>query len=60
MIISIVGIGYVGLSLSVLISKHHEVIALDIDKNKVDLINKGISPVKDHDLELVLKQNNMI
>ncbi|MDC3144459.1 nucleotide sugar dehydrogenase [Pelagibacteraceae bacterium] len=59
MIISIVGIGYVGLSLSVLISKHHEVIALDIDKNKVGLINKGISPVKDHDLELALKQNNL-
>lgn len=59
MTFSIVGIGYVGLSLSVLISKHHKVIALDIDKDRVDLVNNGLSPVKDHDLELALKQNNL-
>ena len=57
--LTIVGTGYVGLSLSVLISSKHDVVALDIDQERVNLINKRISPIKDDDLELALKDNNL-
>ena len=42
--IAVAGTGYVGLSLSVLLSQHNEVVALDIIKEKVDMINNHISP----------------
>jgi UDPglucose 6-dehydrogenase len=45
--IAIAGTGYVGLSLAVLLSQHHEVIAYDIDDIKVDKINKRTSPIED-------------
>lgn len=45
--IAVVGIGYVGLSLAVLLSQYNEVSALDIVKEKVDMINKRISPIED-------------
>lgn len=45
--IAIVGIGYVGLSLSVLLSQQNEVVAVDILKDKVEKINKRISPIID-------------
>ena len=38
--ISVIGVGYVGLSLAVLISQKYEVIALDVDSEKINLINK--------------------
>ncbi len=50
--ITVVGLGYVGISLSVLLSDKNEVIAFDIDKNKVNMINDRISPIND---ELVIK-----
>ena len=43
--------GYVGLSLAVLLSQHHEVIALDVIKEKVDLINAGISPIHNDEIQ---------
>ena len=46
--VTIVGCGYVGLSLSTLISQFHEVIAYDIDETKVSKINDRIPPIKDH------------
>ena len=49
--ITIVGQGYVGLSLSVLLSQRHSVIAMDIDEEKVNLINKHQSPIKDKEIE---------
>lgn len=49
--ISVFGIGYVGLSLSLLLAKYHSVIAIDIDESKVANLNKGISPIKDKELE---------
>ena len=51
MIFSIVGAGYVGLSLSILISKKYRVNLIDIDQNKVDKINNKIAPIKDADIE---------
>ncbi len=49
--IAIAGTGYVGISLGLLLSKNHTVIALDIDKIKVDLINQGFSPIKDDEVQ---------
>lgn len=49
--IAIAGLGYVGLSLACLLSKHNEVTAIDIDEQRVTSINNGASPIKDPDIE---------
>tara|TARA_Y100000816_G_scaffold180541_1_gene130632 strand:- start:1214 stop:2383 length:1170 start_codon:yes stop_codon:yes gene_type:complete len=49
--ITIVGCGYVGLSLATLISQYHTVIAVDISKEKVEKINNRICPINDKDLK---------
>jgi len=53
--IAIAGIGYVGLSNGVLLSQHHEVVALDIIPDKVMMLNRKESPIQDVDLEDYLK-----
>lgn len=57
--ISVVGMGYVGLSLSVLLSEKHDVTCLDISKEKVDLINNRKSPITDIDLENYLSSKKL-
>lgn len=57
--IAVAGAGYVGLSLSVLLSQHNEVVALDIIKEKVDMINNHISPIKDNEIETFLKEKKL-
>ena len=52
--ITIVGTGYVGLSLACLLSQHNEVRALDVLKDKVDAINQGRSPIKDPEISAFL------
>ena len=57
--ITIVGTGYVGLSNAVLLSQHNEVFALDINQEKVELINKAISPIQDKDIEEYLSTKKL-
>lgn len=57
--ISVVGTGYVGLSLSCLLAQHNEVRALDIVERKVDLINHGISPIKDKEISEFLASGKL-
>lgn len=52
--IAVAGTGYVGLSIAILLAQHHEVIAVDIVKEKVDLINRHRSPIQDDYIEKYL------
>ena len=49
--IAVAGTGYVGLSMATLLSQHHEVTAVDIIAEKVEMINKRISPIQDEFIE---------
>ncbi|MEP2448789.1 MAG: nucleotide sugar dehydrogenase [Balneola sp.] len=57
--IAVAGTGYVGLSLAVLLSQHHEVVAVDIVKDKVDLINNRKSPITDNEIESFFANNDL-
>ena len=45
--IAVAGMGYVGMSIATLLAQHNQVIAVDVDSNKVNLINQHLSPVRD-------------
>jgi UDPglucose 6-dehydrogenase len=49
--IAVVGTGYVGLSMAVLLSQHHDVIAFDIDRARIAGLREGRSPIKDAEIE---------
>lgn len=57
--ITVVGSGYVGMSLAVLLSKYNAVSVFDIDKNRVEKINNGISTISDRDIDNFIKDNDL-
>ena len=57
--IAVAGTGYVGLSLAVLVAQHNQVTAVDIVTEKVDLINKRVSPIQDEYIEKYLAEKEL-
>lgn len=57
--IAVAGTGYVGLSIATLLSQHHEVVAVDIIPEKVDLINRKKSPIQDEYIEKYLAEKDL-
>ena len=57
--IAVAGAGYVGLSIATLLSQNHEVMAVDIVPEKVEKINKRISPIQDEYIEKYLKEKDL-
>ncbi len=54
--IAVAGTGYVGLSIATLLSQHHDVVAVDVVAEKVDKLNRGISPIQDDYIEKYLAE----
>ncbi len=57
--IVVVGLGYVGLSIAVLLSQHHEVVGVDVDPDRVDRLGRGISPISDAEIEEYLRTREL-
>ncbi len=57
--IAVVGIGYVGLSNAILLAQHNSVVALDLDPEKVEKLNRKISPVLDVEAQAYLSNENL-
>ena len=57
--IAVAGTGYVGLSIATLLSQKHEVVALDVIPEKVKMINKRISPIRDTEIEEFFKTKKL-
>ncbi|KXT76134.1 UDP-glucose dehydrogenase [Streptococcus sp. DD10] len=57
--IAVAGTGYVGLSIAVLLAQHHQVVAVDVLSEKVDLINQKQSPIQDDYIERYLAEKDL-
>lgn len=57
--IAVAGTGYVGLSIATLLAQHHHVTAVDVIAEKVDLINRRLSPIQDEYIERYLKEKDL-
>ncbi len=57
--ITVVGTGYVGISNALLLAQHNEVVALDVIEEKVNLLNQGLSPIADKDIEYYLAHKKL-
>ena len=57
--IAVAGTGYVGLSIATLLAQHHSVLAVDIVPEKVDMINRRLSPIKDEYVEKYFAEKDL-
>ena len=57
--IAVAGTGYVGLSIATLLSQHHQVTAVDVIPEKVNLINRRKSPIQDEYIEKYLTETRL-
>ncbi|GAL18223.1 UDP-glucose 6-dehydrogenase [Vibrio maritimus] len=57
--IVIVGLGYVGMSNAVLLAQNNEVVALDIDRRRVEMLNRGISAIEDSHIQQFLDEKSV-
>ena len=57
--IAVAGTGYVGLSIATLLSQHHQVMAVDIIPEKVEMINNRKSPIQDDYIEKYLTEKKL-
>ena len=57
--IAVAGTGYVGLSLAVLLAQHHTVTAVDVIPEKVEKINRRVSPIQDEYIEKYLAEKKL-
>lgn len=57
--ITVIGLGYVGLSHAVLLSQYHQVIGVDLEENKINAINKRISPINDKEIQDFLQNRKL-
>lgn len=57
--IAVAGLGYVGLSMACLLSRHNEVVGLDLDADRIELLRGGQSPIHDEDIERFLASEGL-
>jgi len=57
--IAVAGTGYVGLSNAMLLAQHHDVVAVDIVAEKVEMLNNGISPIEDAEISAFLSREDL-
>lgn len=57
--IAVIGTGYVGLSIATLLAQNNEVVALDVVPERVDMLNQGLSPIADAEIEDFLKNKSL-
>lgn len=57
--IAVAGVGYVGLSNAVLLSQYNHIVAFDISEERVDMVNRRISPIVDDEIERYLKEKEL-
>lgn len=57
--ITVVGLGYVGLSNAVLLARHHEIVAVDINKDRVRSVNDRVSPIADDGIEEAFAEDGL-
>ena len=57
--IAIAGIGYVGLSNAILLAQNHQVFAVDVVREKIDMINNRVSPLSDPEIEEYLATRSL-